>query len=140
VLDVRPFADGDLESVTALWAACGLIVAHNDPATDIAFCRATSDAELFVGLSEVRIVATVMTGHDGHRGRVYFLAVDPEHGGRGCGRRMMRHAEAWLRARGVPKVNLMIRDTNQDVRGFYEAIGYVCEPGLVMARFLGDEE
>ena len=77
MFNIRPFRDGDLEPVAALWERCGLNVPDNDPATDIAFCRASADAELFVGDICGPLIATVMTGHDGHRGWRYYLAVDP---------------------------------------------------------------
>jgi ribosomal protein S18 acetylase RimI-like enzyme len=133
---IRVYEDRDFGAVERLWNACGLLVPHNDPARDIAFCRAAADAELFVGEVKDRVVATIMTGHDGHRGWLYYLAVDPEFGRRGLGRAMVAHAEAWLGERGVAKVNLMIRDTNEAARGFYQALGYDSEPRIVMARFL----
>ena len=139
-ITIRPFADGDLEPVRNLWAACSLTVPHNDPARDIAFCRASPAAELFVGVAGGAVVATAMSGHDGHRGWLYYVAVDPAHQGRGWGRQMVSHAESWLRALGVPKVNLMIRDTNAAARGFYAAIGYAAEPRVVMAKFLDQGE
>lgn len=138
-LKIRPFSDLDAEPVIALWQACNLVVPHNDPMQDIRFCVSTSTAELFVGDVDGGIIASVMTGHDGHRGWLYYLAVDPKFGGRGFGRTMVRHAEFWLKDLGVPKINLMIRDTNEDVRSFYEAIGYATEPRLVMARLLIDD-
>jgi ribosomal protein S18 acetylase RimI-like enzyme len=139
MLKIRPFSDLDTEPVIALWQTCNLIVSHNDPMKDIQFCKSTSTAELFVGDIDGEIVTTVMTGHDGHRGWLYYLAVDPKFGKRGFGRTMVRHAEVWLKDLGVPKINLMIRDTNEEVRAFYEAIGYATEPRLVMARFLTDD-
>ena len=48
----------------------------------------------------------------------------------------MGHAEAWLAGLGVPKVELMIREDNDVARGFYERIGYQCEPRILMARWL----
>ena len=42
------------------------------------------------------LVATVMVGHDGHRGWVYYLAVDPGARGRDLGRQIMGAAEEWL--------------------------------------------
>ena len=41
-LAIRAYRDADFEPVRALWDACRLIVPHNDPANDIAFCRATA--------------------------------------------------------------------------------------------------
>ena len=99
----------------------------------------TAESELFVGEEGGRLVATIMTGHDGHRGWLYYLAVDPARRHRGLGRCMVAHAEAWLGARGVAKVNLMIRDGNKAVVEFYEAVGYAGEPRVVMSRFLAEK-
>ncbi len=49
---------------------------------------------------------------------------------------MVAHAEAWLAGQGVRKVNLIIRDTNAAVQGFYERLGYHVEPRVQMARWL----
>ncbi len=65
-----------------------------------------------------------MVGEDGHRGWVYYVAVEPAVQGQGIGRRIMDAAENWLKARGIRKVNLLIRSDNVPVRDFYERIGY----------------
>jgi ribosomal protein S18 acetylase RimI-like enzyme len=79
-----------------------------------------------------------MVGADGHRGWVYYLAVDPGRRGRRHGEAMMRAAEAWLEARGMPKLQLMVRTGNDAVVGFYQAIGYKTEAVTVMSRWFGD--
>ena len=48
----------------------------------------------------------------------------------------MKAAEDWLKARGVWKLNLMIRTDNAAVRDFYAALGYEAEDRLNMARWL----
>ncbi len=111
-VEIRPIADADLAAVEALWRACGLVVSYNPPADDIAFCRATPNSELFVAEAGGAVVATAMAGHDGHRGWLYYVAVDPAMRGEDLGRHMVAHAEGWLRSLGVRKVNLMIRETN----------------------------
>jgi len=77
-----------------------------------------------------------MCGSDGHRGWVYYVAIDPAFQGKGYGREIMAHAEAWLAEKGVPKIELMVRSENTAVQRFYEAIGYNVEPVSVMARWL----
>jgi hypothetical protein len=77
-----------------------------------------------------------MAGHDGHRGWLYYVAVPPGRRGTGLGRRIVDHAEAWLKSLGVRKVNLMIRESNLGARGFYARLGYDVEPRCVMARWL----
>ena len=52
----------------------------------------------------------------------------------------MRAAEAWLRERGIRKVELMIRDTNTEVTAFYARLGYGEEPVTVMSRWLDGTE
>jgi ribosomal protein S18 acetylase RimI-like enzyme len=134
---IRPYRDQDLERAEALWRACNLVVPYNDPGADIAFCRSTGHGEVFVGEDERRrIVATVMAGHDGHRGWIYYLAVDPEHQRGGLGKQMMRHAEAWLHSLGVRKVQLLIRESNNVAQGFYDRLGYERSPVIVMQRWL----
>jgi ribosomal protein S18 acetylase RimI-like enzyme len=83
-----------------------------------------------------RLVATAMTGFDGHRGWVYYLAVDPKLRGQGHGRTMMHAAEDWLASRDAPKLNLMVRMDNAAVRAFYVALGYAESDVTVMQRVL----
>ena len=134
MLDVRPVAEEELEELVALWRACDLTRPWNDPHADIARARRSGDGALLAGREDGTLVASVMCGFDGHRGWLYYLAVSPARRGHGHGREMVHHAEAWLRSRGCPKVQLMIREENTAVRGFYAALGYEEEPRVVMAR------
>ena len=82
------------------------------------------------------LVASVMVGYDGHRGWVYYLAVAPERRRAGLGRTMMDAAEAWLRERGAPKLQLMVREDNEAAFGFYEALGLERQEVVTLGRFL----
>ncbi len=83
-----------------------------------------------------RIIGTVMTGFEGHRGWVYYLAVDPAHRGAGLGRLLMTAAEAWLKAQGAPKLQLMVRADNAAALGFYERLGLERQDVVVLGRRL----
>src|SRR5207248_4305673 len=76
-LTISPIADADVEAVIALWQRCGLTRPWNDPAGDIAFARRGPNATILLGRAEGALVASAMVGHDGHRGWVYYVAVDP---------------------------------------------------------------
>ncbi|MGE0283890.1 MAG: GNAT family N-acetyltransferase, partial [Rhizobiaceae bacterium] len=54
----------------------------------------------------------------------------------GIGRRLVRAAEDWLAQRGIPKVQLMDRQSNTKVFSFYEKLGYDETPRVVMAKWL----
>src|SRR3546814_614651 len=121
-MKIRPFAAADRAAVIALWQACDLTRPWNDPDTDISFCISRPESTILVGeADDGHLVASVMCGHDGHRGWLYYLAVDPARQKAGRGRAMVAAAEAWLAARGVPKVMLMVRPENDRVRVFYDA-------------------
>ena len=135
-LQFRPIADGDVDEVIALWVRCGLTRPWNDALKDIAFARAGANSDVLLACLDGDVTASVMLGHDGHRGAVYYVSVDPALQGRGFGRQTMAAAEAWFHERGVWKINLLLRADNAKVRGFYEALGYEVEPRLCMARKL----
>jgi len=108
-LAVRPIADGEQAVVNALWHTCGLTRPWNDPEQDLAFARGKANSDVLVGLCSHRIVASAMVGHDGHRGTMYYVCVDPALQRRGFGRQIVAAAETWLTNRGVWKINLLVR-------------------------------
>ena len=131
---IAPIVDDDVEQVVALWQACGLTRPWNDPRADIALARETPSSTVLVGREDGRVVATAMAGSDGHRGWVYYVAAAPGAQRQGYGRAIMTAAEAFLRDRGVPKVELMVRGDNVVARGFYDRLGYSTEDVVVMSR------
>ena len=139
-LRIAPIEDDDVSAVVALWQACGLTRPWNDPAADIAFARASPNAAVLLGRDGEHIVATVMVGHDGHRGWVYYVAVDPGRRALGVGRAMMNAAEDWLRRAGIQKLQLMVRPENTRVHAFYRSIGYGEQPRVIYAKWLDGRE
>lgn len=140
---IREIADGDNSAVIALWTASGLVRPWNDPALDLAFARRQDNASVLVAHKQSdsdAIVATVMVGHDGHRGTVYYLAVRPDARRCGVGRTMMDAAENWLQERGIWKINVMIRADNAKVLGFYDAIGYSDSRVVVREKWLDESK
>ena len=135
-LTIRPIADGEEGAVIALWQACGLTRPWNDPAQDLAFARGKDSSDVLVGLLEGRIVASVMVGHDGHRGAMYYVSVDPSHRSLGFGRQIIAAAEGWMRERGVWKANLLVRTGNEAVLAFYEELGYARGSSVPIEKWL----
>ena len=123
-IKIRVFQDSDRSDVIDLWHRCNLVVPQNDPQLDIDKKLEVQSDLFFVGTISNRIVATAMAGYDGHRGWVYYLAVDPDYQRKQIGRRMMKKAEAALKERGCPKINLQVRTSNLAVIAFYERLGF----------------
>ncbi len=135
---IRMIADNDVNAVIALWERCDLTRPWNDPGIDIKRARSGSNAIILIGEHDGAIAASVMVGHDGHRGWMYYLAVDPTVQKKTFGLRMMRAAEDWLKAQGMEKVQLMVRPENEAARGFYQTIGYEEEPRIIFSKWLND--
>jgi ribosomal protein S18 acetylase RimI-like enzyme len=126
----------DMETIVALWERCGLARPWNNPRDDFAKALQTPTATVIVGEEGSAMVATVMVGFDGHRGWIYYLAVDPPHQGSGRGRTMMNAAELWLKERGAPKLQLMVREENASALGFYDRLGLSRQPVAVFGKRL----
>ncbi|PAY07677.1 GNAT family acetyltransferase [Bradyrhizobium sp. UFLA03-84] len=139
-LAIAPITDADVAEVVALWQACGLTRPWNDPASDIALARRGPSSAVLIGRDAGVIVATAMVGHDGHRGWVYYVAVDPNRQGKGLGRTMMAAVEDWLRAAGVPKLQLLVRRENAKASAFYQTLGYEESTSVMLAKWLDGRE
>lgn len=91
---------------------------------------------VLAALDDGVLAGTAMVGHDGHRGWVYCLAVTADRRGDGVGRALMSACEAWLCAAGVGKVQVVVRESNAAVTGFYARLGYVDQDVRVFGRWL----
>jgi ribosomal protein S18 acetylase RimI-like enzyme len=139
-LSIAPIADADVAAVIDLWQRCGLTRPWNDPAADIALARRGPNSTILIGRDDSAIVATAMVGHDGHRGWVYYVAVDPDRRISGHGRAIMNAAEQWLRQAGIAKLQLLVRRENAKAGAFYESIGYDEAETIVFAKWLDGRE
>lgn len=136
-LTVRSAAPADEPSIVELWRVCDLVAGYNDPTTDFRFAKAGACSDVLVGEDEAgHIIGSVMVGHDGHRGWLYYVATSPYVRGNGIGRQMVEAGEQWLCQRGVVKVQLLVRETNTQVVGFYERLGFEVAPRVIMSKWL----
>lgn len=137
-MELRELIGSDRERATSLWTDTGLVRPWNDPEADFDRALAGATSAVIGAVDGHALAGTVMVGHDGHRGWVYYLAVSPGRRHAGLGRRLMDEAEQWLRRRGVVKLNLMVRHSNRAVVGFYEQLGYNDAEVTVLSRWLVD--
>jgi ribosomal protein S18 acetylase RimI-like enzyme len=134
---IEPLPGPLYDAAIRLWHDSGLTRPWNDPGADL---RRAADGDSSAVLAAIGddegLLATAMVGHDGHRGWVYYLAVDTAVRGRGLGRQMMQACEAWVRSRDIPKIQLMVRSTNQSTVAFYQRLGYADAEVVVLGRRL----
>jgi ribosomal protein S18 acetylase RimI-like enzyme len=128
-ITVREAVFADASAVIGLWHAAGLTRPWNDPATDFRLALEHAVSTILLAERAGEPAATIMVGHDGHRGWIYYLGVAPAFQRQGLGRSLMQAAEQWLTARHCPKAMLMVRADNLATKAFYAALGY--EPQAV---------
>jgi ribosomal protein S18 acetylase RimI-like enzyme len=94
LMDIRELTATDRDAATALWAEAGLVRPWNDPTSDFDRAVGGMTSAVLGAVDAGELAATVMVGHDGHRGWVYYLAVDPGQRRSGLGRHMIRRRRA----------------------------------------------
>ncbi len=123
-MDIRAIGAESRDAAIALWEQAALTRPWNSATDDFDRALQGDSSAVLGGFDGDELVATAMVGHDGHRGWVYYLAVDVSRRRTGIGRLMMSAAEEWVRAARIPKIQLMVRDDNGEARDFYREIGY----------------
>ena len=83
-----------------------------------------------------RLVATGMGGYDGHRAWINYLGVHPDARGRGYGRELAAELERRLAAAGAPKINLQVREGNDQALAFWAALGYSVDAAVSLGKRL----
>lgn len=139
-MKIRVFSKNDRLAVIKLWEECGLTRPWNDPAKDIDRKLSVQPELFLVGELDGRVIASAMAGYDGHRGSVYYLAVLPEHQGKGHGQTIMQKIEVLLMGIGCPKMNIVVRTSNEPVLHFYSRLGYKPDEVVCIGKRLIPDE
>lgn len=124
-IETREFRIEDYEMAVDLWNRSeGLDVAEGDDRETI---RAFLDRN--PGLSRIatngsKIIGAVLCGHDGRRGYIYHLAVDPAFQGRGVARCLIDECVSGLKRAGLQRVNILVATDNPRGLEFWRRCGW----------------
>ena len=122
---IRPMTLADYATVHRLWQeAEGLSLGEDDQRIGIKLYLARNRGLCFVATSKDAIIGTVLCGHDGRRGILRHLVVDPEFRKRGIGRALVQECVAALAKQGIRKCNTFVMDDNVSGLRFWKRIGY----------------
>ena len=124
-IEIREFSINDYDSAIELWQRVqGLEIAEGDDRESVAQFLARNPGLSRVATDGSTVVGVALCGHDGRRGHIYHLAVDPAYQGRGLGKRLLDESLADLRRTGVKRVIIMVADDNKSGRQFWKRSGY----------------
>ena len=124
-IDTREFSISDYDAVVKLWQRVeGLEIAEGDDREGVAQFLARNPGLSRVATDGSETVGVALCGHDGRRGHIYHLAVDPTYQGRGLGKRLLDECLDGLRRAGVKRVIIMVADDNPRGREFWKRCGW----------------
>lgn len=123
---IRAMTADDLASARQLWAnAEGIEVAEGDSPEELARYLARNPGLSTVATDTLgQLIGAVLCGHDGRRGFIYHLAVDPKCRGQGVGRAIMQRSLAGLKQAGLARVLLLVAADNDGGRQFWRHEGW----------------
>jgi len=124
-LDTREFFTDDYDAAIRLWRRVeGLEIAEGDDREGLAQFLRRNRGLSRVAIDGAAIVGVALCGHDGRRGHVYHLAVDPAYQRCGLGKRLLDECLNGLRSAGVKRVIIMVADDNQRGAEFWKRQGW----------------
>jgi ribosomal protein S18 acetylase RimI-like enzyme len=129
---IREYRTEDYESVLELWAGAGLPFKPEgrDRRDSIDTQVRRPNMIFLVAESERTLVGTVIATHEGRKGWINRLAVDPGFRRRGIGSRLVREAEDRLKGLGMDVLACLIEGGNDASVRTFETLGYERHPEI----------
>jgi ribosomal protein S18 acetylase RimI-like enzyme len=121
----REFAIDDYDAAAELWQKVeGVDIAEGDSKEEIARYLTRNSGLSRVATVGSTTVGVALCGHDGRRGYIYHLAVDPKYHGRGFGKRLLEECLDGLRRAGITRALIMVANDNPRGREFWKRNGW----------------
>src|SRR5438477_300527 len=131
-INTREFSINDYDAAVELWQRVeGLEIAEGDDREGVAQFLARNPGLSRVATDGSETVGVALCSHDGRRGHIYHLAVDPTYQGRGLGSRLLDECLDGLRRTGVKRVLIMVADDNPRGREVWKRRGWVEITGAI---------
>lgn len=131
-IETREFCIDDYDAAVELWKRVeGVEIAEGDSREEIAQHILRNPGLSQVATDGPRVIGAALCGHDGRRGYIYHLAVDPAYQRLGVGKRLVDQCLQGLRRAGVTRALILVADDNPDGRSFWQRSGWEYVPGAV---------
>ncbi len=116
----REFSIDDYDAAVELWKRVeGLEIAEGDDKESVARFLTRNPGLSRVAIDGSVIVGVSLCGHDGRRGHIYHLAVDPRYQGVGLGKRLVQECFSGLRDAGIQRAIILVANDNARGREFW---------------------
>ena len=124
-VEIVQMTPADCDDVLALWRRTeGVGLNEGDTREGITAYLARNPGLSQIAHCEERIVGAVLCGHDGRRGYLHHLAVEPAFRGRGLGSAIVETCLNRLASEGIEKCNLFVYADNEPGARFWIRNGW----------------
>ena len=123
---IRTMEAGDYQEIYGLWTKIkGFAMRSIDDSREgVERFLKRNPSTSVVAEKEGKIVGAILCGHDGRRGCLYHVCVDPKYRKQGIGRAMVVFAMNALKEEGISKVSLIAFTVNDVGNSFWRRIGW----------------
>jgi len=136
-LKIRTARGEDYDAIIALWQRAGLPYEPEGRDSRVAIARQIERSGHLIFAAEDDeggLIGVVFGSHDGRKGWINRLAVDPAHRRRGLAQRLVTTAEEALRHEGLSIVTALIEDYNSASMALFKRLGYAERRDIVYFR------
>ena len=125
-MDIRVMTMEDYEKVHALWMTISgfAIRSIDDSAIGVERFLRRNPTTSVVAEIDGKIVGAILCGHDGRRGCLYHVCVDPDYRRQGIGKAMVVFCMNALKEEQISKVSLIAFSSNDIGNAFWNTIGW----------------
>ena len=142
MVKIRELTIDDYDALCALWEEAGLPFRPNgrDQRERIAREIEGPCSVFLIAEDEGNLVGAILGTHDGRKGWINRVAVDPDHRGRGLGGKMIAACERFLRQRGATVIGCLIEEHNLPSMALFQKHGYCFYEGVMYFSKRDSEE
>ncbi|MNI06785.1 Acetyltransferase YpeA [compost metagenome] len=131
--EIREMTIDDYELSIGLWRRTeGMALSEADSKESIHGYLNRNTGMSFVCADRGQILGTILCGHDGRRGYMYHVAVDPEYRGQAIGKKLVLSSLEKLRLEGISKCHLMVLADNEIGNEFWTRTGWIRRDGILL--------
>lgn len=135
-VQIRSMRIEDYDAVIMLWQRAGLPFEPQGRDSRAAISRQIEDSGhlMFVAEADGQIIGTVFGSHDGRKGWINRLAVDPRYRRQGLAQQLIKRAEDALAREGLIIVAALVEAPNEPSLKLFRKLGYEERRDIVYFR------
>lgn len=133
MIKIREMTINDYDGSIELWKRTeGMALSNADSRDSINYYLNRNIGMSFVCVDEEKIIGTILCGHDGRRGYIYHVAVDPKYRGQSLGKKLVEHSLKKIELAGIDKCHIMVIADNEIGNKFWTRTEWIRRDGIIL--------